>query len=284
MDGSSNVVPKPRVGHIQYLNCLPLYDGLVRSGALLEVDLHKDTPDALNDRLIGGDLDVGPISLIPALVHASELLVLPDIAVGSDGPVLSVVLVGTRPIDDLDGALVALGSQSRTSVLLARLLLEQQRSLRPRYEVMPPDLNAMLRAADAAVLIGDAALRATYDAPRLGLYLTDLGAAWKLWTGLPFVFAVWAARRAYAQAHPGLVKDVHRAFVRSLREALRDVDGVAERAARWESFDAPTLAGYFRSLDFALGEPQRRGIAEFTRRAAHLGAVPADAALQIAQL
>lgn len=279
---TSDVSARPRVGHIQFLNCLPLYDGLVRSGALLDVDLFKDTPDRLGDALLRGDLDIGPISLVPALQHADELLVLPDIAVGSDGPVLSVVLAGTRPPAELDGALVALGSTSRTSVLLAKLLLEQRYSIRPRYEVMPPDLTAMLLEADAAVLIGDVALRATHDAAARGLHLLDLGAAWKEWTGLPMVFAVWAARRDYAEAHPGLVKDVHQAFTSSLEESLERVDMVAARAARWEAFDPATLASYFRTLDFALGPRQLAGVAAFAAKAAEIGAVPAGAALRLA--
>ena len=265
---------RPRVGHIDFLNCLPLYDGLVRSGALLDVRLRRDTPDRLSDLLLAGELDVGPISLVPALQAADDLLVLPDLAVGSDGPVLSVVLVSTVPPGELDGRRVALGSTSRTSVLLARLLLEQRWGLAPSYDVAPPDLGAMLRWADAAVLIGDPALRATYDAPRQGLHLVDLGAAWKEWTGLPMVFAVWAARRDYAEQHPELVAAVQQSFRGSLSESLSRVDEVAERAARWEPFDAATLATYFRALDFSLGPRQLEGLAEFARRAALTGVVP----------
>jgi len=275
---------RPRVGHIQFLNCLPLYDGLVRSRALLDIDLRKDTPDRLSDMLIAGDLDIGPISLMPALANSSDLLVLPGLAVGSEGPVLSVVLVGTRPPEQLDGARVALGSTSRTSVVLSRILLEQRLGVRPTYEVMPPDLNTMLQSADAAVLIGDVALRATYEAERLGLHLTDLGAAWKDWTGLPMVFAVWAVRAAYAREHPETVREVHAAFVSSLRSSLDDLDAVAKRASRWEVFDAPTLAGYFRSLDFGLGPAQQAGIDEFVRRAAALGAVPPGSSLAYADM
>ncbi len=278
----SDPFPRPRVGHIQFLNCLPLYEGLVRSGALLDVDLVKDTPDRLNDALLAGDLDIGPISLVPALRHADDLVVLPDLAVGSDGPVLSVVLVSTRPLADLDGRPVALGSTSRTSVLLARLLLEERVGVRPRYRQMPPELGRMLAEADAAVLIGDPALRATYEKSTgglEGLTVHDLGAAWREWSGLPMVFAVWAARRSYAEAHPGLVKEVHRAFRSSLHEALERVDEVAAGAARWEIFDAATLAEYFRRLDFSLGERQLAGIREFAARAAATGALPAGLAL-----
>lgn len=273
---------RPRVGHIQFLNCLPLYDGLVRSGALLDVELRKDTPDRLNDDLVAGRLDIGPISLIPALQHADELRVLPGIAVGSDGPVLSVVLVSQVPLAEV--RTVALGSTSRTSVVLAQLLLEQRHGLAPAYTTMPPDVTAMLLENDAAVVIGDVALRATADAERLaaaGVVVHDLGAAWKEWTGLPFVFAVWAARADYAEEHPGLVKGVAEAFRRSLDDSLRQVDAVAERAARWESFDAGTLAHYFRTLDFRLGAGQRSGIAAFAERAAAAGVVRLGASLTL---
>ena len=262
---------RPRVGHIQFLNCLPIYWGLVRSGALLDVELTKDTPDRLNDMLVAGELDIGPISLVEYLRHADELLLLPDIAVGSDGPVLSVNVVAQSPLSDLDGRRVALGSTSRTSVLLARMWLHAVHGVTPDYFTCPPDLTAMLLEADAAVLIGDAALRATYEAPRRGLDVYDLGQVWRDWTGLPRLFAVWAARRSYAAENPGLVKDVHAAFVRSRDDALAHVDEVAEQAARWEPFDAATLATYFRTLDFSLGSRQVEGLVEFGRRAAALG-------------
>jgi chorismate dehydratase len=280
------VPARPRVGHIQFLNCLPIYWGLVRSGALLDVELTKDTPDRLNDMLVAGELDIGPISLVEYLRHADELVLLPDLAVGSDGPVLSVNLVSQVPLGDLQDRRVALGSTSRTSVLLAELWLDAVHGVRPEYFTCPPDLSAMLLEADAAVLIGDAALRATYDfgsptsacAASHGLVVHDLGAVWRDWTGLPMVFAVWAARREYADANPGLVKGVHSAFVRSRDEALAHVEEVADQASRWEVFDGPTLADYFRTLDFSLGPRQVAGLMEFARRAAASGAVPEVAA------
>jgi chorismate dehydratase len=266
---------RPRVGHIQFLNCLPIYWGLMRSGALLDVDLFKDNPDQLNTDLVEGRLDIGPISLVEYLRHADELLLLPGLAVGSDGPVLSVNVVATKPLEQLDGSRVALGSTSRTGVLLAKMLLGQRYGVTPEYFRCPPDLTTMLLEADAGVVIGDVALRAMYEAPGLGLTVTDLGQAWRDWTGLPMVFAVWAVRRDFAAAHPGMVKDVHQAFLRSRDLCLSELDEVATAAARWEPFDAKTLAGYFRTLDFSLGERQVAGLTEFARRAAELGEAPA---------
>ncbi|MEU1884544.1 menaquinone biosynthesis protein [Micromonospora rifamycinica] len=268
-------VARPRVGHIQFLNCLPIYWGLMRSGALLDVDLHKDSPDRLSAALVAGDLDIGPISQVEYLRHADELLLLPNLAVGSDGPVLSVNVVSTRPLAELAGGRVALGSTSRTGVLLAQLLLADRYGVHPEYFRCPPDLTQMLLEADAGVLIGDVALRALYEAPRRGLAVTDLGQAWREWTGLPMVFAVWAVRRDFATAHPGLVKEVHQAFLRSRDLCLAELDQVAEAAARWEPFDAATLATYFRALDFSLGERQVAGLREFARRVAATGEAPA---------
>ncbi|SEG65317.1 futalosine synthase [Actinacidiphila yanglinensis] len=258
---------RPRVGHIQFLNCLPLYWGLARTGALLDVELTKDTPEKLSAQLVAGDLDIAPITLMEYLKHADQLVALPDIAVGCDGPVMSCVIVSQLPLDRLDGQRVALGSTSRTSVRLAELLLTERYGVTPDYYRCPPDLSLMMQEAQAAVLIGDAALRASlHDAPRLGLAVHDLGQMWKDWTGMPFVFAVWAARRDYLAAHPGAVRDVHAAFLASRDLSLEEVDKVAEQASRWEAFDRDVLRRYFTTLDFSLGTSQQSGIAEFARR------------------
>ncbi|MGW4648880.1 menaquinone biosynthetic enzyme MqnA/MqnD family protein [Kitasatospora sp. NPDC004289] len=279
------VAVRPRVGHIQFLNCLPLYWGLARTGNLLDLDLSKDTPEKLSDQLVNGALDIGPITCVEYLRNADQLVVLPDIAVGSDGPVMSCVIVSRLPLHELDGKRVALGSTSRTSVRLARLLLEEREGVRPEYFSCPPDLELMLADADAAVLIGDPALRASLEqAPQQGLAVHDLGEMWKEWTGLPFVFAVWAARREYAESHPEVVAAVHRAFLESRDLSLTEAPLVAEQAARWEEFDAPLLERYFtEALDFSLGERQLAGIAEFARRVGHDSGFAPDVQLTLLQ-
>ena len=164
--------------------------------------------------------------------------------------------------------------------LSAGQLLADRYRLSPRYVPLPDHpggdpLAGLTGETAAAVLIGDRALRAHHEAPGRGLLVTDLGQAWREWTGLPMVFAVWAARRSFAADHPGLVKDVHQAFLRSRELCLAELDDVAAAAARWEPFDAATLAAYFRRLDFSLGERQVAGLREFARRAAAVGAAPA---------
>ncbi|MGQ4364797.1 menaquinone biosynthetic enzyme MqnA/MqnD family protein [Streptomyces sp. SAS_272] len=259
---------RPRVGHIQFLNCLPLFWGLARTGSLLDMDLHTDTPDGLNDALAAGDLDMGPISLLEFLRHADDLVALPDIAVGSDGDVMSCLIVSQVPLGELDGQPVALGATSRTSVRLAQLLLTERVGVNPEYFVCPPDLRTMMSEAKAAVIIGDAALRAAlHEAPRMGLEVHDLGRMWKDWTGLPFVFAVFAARRDFLAREPELVRQVHADLLASRDLSLAEVAKVCEQAAQWEEFDAATLERYYTTaLDFSLGEEQLAGIAEFARQ------------------
>lgn len=206
----------------------------------------------------------------------------PDIAVGCDGPVMSCVIVSQRPLEELDGARVALGSTSRTSVRLAQLLLAERYEVSPDYYTCPPDLGLMMQEADAAVLIGDAALRASlHDAPRLGLQVHDLGQMWKEWTGLPFVFAVWAARKDYLAAHPAMVNEVHRAFLASRDLSLEEVTKVSETAARWEVFDAELLERYFTTLDFRFGAAQLEGVREFARRTGPTTGFPADVDVEL---
>jgi chorismate dehydratase len=268
---------RPRVGHIQFLNCLPLYWGLARTGTLLDFELTKDTPEKLSERLVAGELDIGPVTLVEYLKNADDLVAFPDIAVGCDGPVMSCVIVSQVPLEQLDGARVALGSTSRTSVRLAQLLLAERFGVRPDYYTCPPDLALMMREADAAVLIGDAALRANlHDGPKYGLAVHDLGALWKEWTGLPFVFAVWAARKEYLEREPELTRLVHKAFLASRNLSLEEVGKVAEQAARWEAFDAEVLERYFTTLDFRFGGPQLEAVAEFARRVGPTTGFPAD--------
>ncbi|MEU8696035.1 menaquinone biosynthesis protein [Streptomyces sp. NPDC048665] len=259
---------RPRVGHIQFLNCLPLFWGLARTGSLLDMDLRTDTPDGLNDALAAGELDMGPISLLEFLRHADDLVALPDIAVGSDGDVMSCLIVSQVPLEELDGQPVALGSTSRTSVRLAQLLLAERVGVNPRYFGCPPDLRTMMSEARAAVIIGDAALRAAlYEAPRMGLHVHDLGRMWKDWTGLPFVFAVFAARRDFLAREPELVRQVHADLLASRDLSLAEVTKVCEQASQWEEFDAATLQRYYTTaLDFSLGTAQLAGITEFARR------------------
>ncbi|KJY40790.1 menaquinone biosynthesis protein, partial [Streptomyces sp. NRRL S-444] len=108
-----------------------------------------------------------------------------------------------------------------------------------------------------------------------------LGLMWKEWTGLPFVFAVWAARKDYLAREPAVVRKVHEAFLDSRDLSLEEVAKVAEQAARWEAFDADLLQRYFTTLDFRFGPEQLAGVREFARRTGPTTGYPADVAVEL---
>ncbi|MGH2351344.1 MAG: menaquinone biosynthetic enzyme MqnA/MqnD family protein [Chloroflexota bacterium] len=264
--------PRPRVGHIRFLNCLPLYHGLVREGAVLDMELTQGTPTELNRLLLSGALDVAPISSVEYLRHAGELLLLPGLTVASDGPVKSIALVSRLPAAALAGRSVALTDTSATSQVLTRIVLAERYGVAPRFFACPPDLDRMLAQADAALLIGDPALHVLWRPPA-GLYCYDLGEEWAALTGCAMVYAVWAVRREYAAQAPERVAGVLQAFDRSLHYSLERIDHIASAVARWEPYPAGFLAAYFRTLRFEFGPRFRDGLREFARRAAVHGAL-----------
>ena len=257
---------KPRLGHIQFLNCLPLYYGLVKNDVLLDVDLIKADPKDLAVSLVAGDLDIAPIPAIEYARHADDLVLLPDIAISSDGPVQSILLLSKRPAEELEGATVALTSSSRTSQVLTRILLAKRWEVSASYTEMPPDLGAMLRDADAALLIGDDALRAYWDKPD-GVLEYDLGTEWTAWTGLPMVYAVWAVRREFAETQPNAVREVIGQLDGSLGYCREHLDDISEYAARWESFPPERFRSYFDALQFRFEPRYREGLVRYLQEA-----------------
>lgn len=261
---------RPRLGHIQFLNCLPLYYGLVKQDGLLDVELYKAAPRELARRLVAGELDIAPIPAIEYARHADEFVLLPDIAISSHGAVQSILLLSQQPLERLGSGLVALADTSRTSQVLARILLETRWGMTPRYTEMPPDLPTMVREADAALLIGDDALRAFWK-PLPGLLSCDLGWEWTQWTGLPMVYAVWAVRREFASTSPELVRSVSDALARSLEYCRGHLDEIAAYAAKWEPFPAEQFRSYYDALQFCFEPRYRLGLERFLAEAHGIG-------------
>lgn len=262
-------MPRPRLGHIQFLNCVPLYYGLVKSDAILDVDLVKAPPRRLAEMLVAGELDAAPIPAIEYGRHAEDLVLVPDISISSDGEVQSILLLSKVPAEELSGRVVALSEASRTSQVLARALLDAHWHSTPEYLEMPSDLASMMREADAALLIGDDALRAYHQATDLLKY--DLGEEWKAFTGLPMVYAVWAVRRDFAEAYPDEVQRLDWALNESMRYSREHPEAVAEYAARWEPFPVSFFTSYYDTLRFRFDERYREGLSRFFAEAHRIG-------------
>jgi chorismate dehydratase len=260
---------RPRVGHIQFLNCLPLYYGLVKSDALLDMELIKGTPTELNSLLIEGELDISPISSIEYARHHESLMLLPDFTVSSDGEVKSILLLSRYPANELTGKRIALTNASATSHVLVKLIISQKYGVVPEYVICAPDLDKMLENADAALLIGDIALR-YYDNAR-GFHVYDLGMEWKQMTGKKMVYAVWAVNRRFAEAQNQLCGDIYEAFRKSMVYSMEHLSEIAEYAAKWEPFSSTSLQNYFKSLRFEFGGEYQEGLLFFYQLAMGIG-------------
>lgn len=273
-----------RIGRIGYINCAPVYGAIDRGIVPLPPggELVTGTPSELNDLLVAGELDVSVISAVEYARHAKELVLLPDLAISCDGPVRSVALFSRRTVGQLDGRTVLLSASSRTSVALVELLCRDVWHIQPKFaeaRAEAQDLDTLAALPHEAVLvIGDAALalaaRATYT------HRYDLGEEWKRWTGLPFVFAVWAARRS---ADLGAARRAHEALLASRAWGLSHLDDLAEDAARATGVSLAACREYLGGLDYALTYKHLAGLTDFFRRLAALGIVP-DGSLQFVQV
>lgn len=252
-----------RLGVVEYLNARPLAFGLDRDDARFAVRF--DVPARCASLLHEGGIDLGTIPSIEYL-RGDPFHVVPGVAIGCDGPIASVALFTSKPLDRV--STLALDTTSRTSVALARILCARHFQIAPAMRPMAQDPDAMLRACDAAIVIGDAAL--LFDAGRAGVQKLDLGQAWRDYTGLPFVFAFWAGR-------PGALGD---GDVEAL-QAARD-RGVAAAGDVASAFFAgrPDLvdlgARYLRdNVKYGLSDRAIAGLTRFYREAVELGLAPA---------
>ncbi len=177
-------------------------------------DLRFRVPSECAELVATGAVEIGNIPVIE--LSRLNLDMVPGVGVASRGEVRSILLVSKRPFGEI--RTLAADRSSRTSVALTRIILSRRYGVEPRFEPFVPDLAAMLEGADAALIIGDPALR--LDPKTLPYHVADLGQEWTAMTGLPMVFAVWAGRKQH------LTPDVIDTLVESCRfgrEHLEDI-------------------------------------------------------------
>jgi chorismate dehydratase len=254
-------LPKLRVGIVNFLNSKPLAWGFLK-GHHADLFAPSYHPPAMVARLLAqGNLDIG---LIPSIEvqRIPNLRVMPDMCVAAQHEVRSVLLVSRVPVEQIRR--VALDTNSRTSATLIRILLRERWGLDPEYLHERPDPERMLAEADAALLIGDPALRVDRDR----YLIIDLAAEWKTLTGLPFVFAVWAVRPEVE------IPDLPFYFKSSLRYGLSSLDILVREAAGEMGLDSAEVRSYLtENLSFFLRQEEIEGLEEFYRRAHNHGLI-----------
>jgi chorismate dehydratase len=264
------------LGRVRYINCEPVYYALEHGFVPADCEIHDGTPAELNGRLRAGDLDVSVISVMEAALHPGAYRLLPGLAIACDGAVESVLLVSERPAEELDGRSVTLSRHSLTSVYLVKLLLEKGYHVRPRFL---PDAGST--GVTAHLVIGDEALRLGPQYPNS----LDLGKAWRALTGLPFVFAVWAARAEIWATAEQEVRALHQALLRSKTYSQAHPEAMVALACERTGLSAEACRRYLReSLCFDLGPRHLEGLRTFLELLADAGEIPAAPSLQFISL
>jgi chorismate dehydratase len=210
-----------RLCSVDYLNSAPLVWGLLHGPQQNLFDLTFRVPSQCAELVATGAVEIGNIPAIE--LYRQNLEMVRGVGVATRGAVRSILLISKRPFAEIQT--LAADSSSRTSVALTRIILARRYGAEPKLEPCAPDLPTMLGRADAALIIGDPALR--LDPASLPYHVADLGQEWTEMTGLPMVFALWAGRKQHIT--PGVVEALN-ASCHYGREHLEDivrVDGAA---------------------------------------------------------
>src|SRR6185369_4627570 len=248
--GSRDVI---RLGRISYVNMASVFHRLEAN-----VEEVQGVPTDLNARLLRGELDLAPISSIEYARNAPRLRLLPRLCVSSEGAVDSIQLVTRMSLGRV--RTVAVTPESATSVVLTKVLI-------PQAELLPLEAAD---EADATLLIGDAAIRSAFEDPTPHF---DLGRLWLERTGLPMVFAVWAAPEPVVDG----LADLQDALVASVRLARSEPERLAYEASERYGYPPGFLARYFEKLRYSFGPRERAGFytfLEMARDVGELGQVP----------
>lgn len=247
-----------RIGRIAYLNVAPYFHYLREKGFAGEIV--AGVPSELNAMLADGSIDACPSSSFEYGLNAADYLLLPGHSISSVGPVHSVLLFTPGPLANLSGREIAITGESATSINLLKILLKEFCGINDvSYLVPQGEVEALLSEGQSALLIGDRALAAAKSCPE-GFQVTDLGALWYHFTGLPFVFALWILRREAATKYPEELRTLSAQLKSAGKYAFQHLPEMALSLSEKTVFSAGQLEGYWRGMSYDLTDGHIEGL------------------------
>ena len=257
-----------RISAISYLNTVPLMWDFEHGGARPEFEISYTVPSQCAAELARGTADIG---IIPAIAYATipNLVIVPGVTIASKHPVCSILLVSHKPLDEIKT--IALDNSSLTSAALTRVLFEKFWGGQRTFTSSAPQLEVMLASNDAALLIGDPALKVD----RTKYQTWDLAEEWIRFTGKPFVFAFWAVRQS---ALNGSSLDLSTIFNKSRDHGL-EPNNLAQIVHTWSPklgiTERAALDYLTRCVHFHLDDECLDGLRLFYAYAHRYGILPA---------
>jgi chorismate dehydratase len=264
-----------RIGMVNFINTAPLYEVWKRTVERPDWQVTEAVPSVLNTMLHNRELDLGFISSHEYALHPDKYRLLSDLSISATGAVGSVFLFSKKPLEELDSDRVLLSSQSQTSAYLVRIILEDFYGISPDYTTGLIAKHSSLDPFAGVLAIGDEALRisGSGDFP----VETDLSRVWNQQTGLPFVFAVWAAREEFCKEHPDAVTEIHGELLRCLEEGRKDLRSISSLVAPRIPMPFEECFNYLSGIEYDLDTKKRQGLSLFCEYLAKRGEGRKDA-------
>jgi chorismate dehydratase len=297
-----------KIGKIPYANLFPIFYTLKNRCDCSAYEFIEGVPSALNRLLRNGEIDISPSSSIEYLRHEDRYVILDGHSVSSLAPIGSILLFSKKPIETLDGSTVLTSSQSEASVALLNIIFKKFYRIDCRLKSVGEPLLKALQSYPAYMLIGDEALRAvggyklrvtTEDkdsglqtprprslaslreagqaakqgGPNSELFIYDLGDIWYKNTGLPFVFALWIARKDCCIDKPSLFEKFKRDLETAKVQALKNLKSIATKSELLGLLSEDEIVSYWQGISYDLNDEHKRGLELFRRYAEELGLI-----------
>jgi chorismate dehydratase len=235
-----------KMGKINYINASPVYYGL-DNGMLPEwLEMISEPPAVLNSMIINQDLILSPVSAAFYGMHHKELLLLPDFSISCHGHVMSVILVSKYPLEELNGKNIILTDESASAVSFLRMIFSLKNIVPILQTCSIKKISDIEDNVDAALVIGDAALTQPWES--LFNYRIDLGDFWYSMTKKPFVFAVWAVKRSFAQKEPQIVRNIISLLKQSRESGYANIEKIIQTGAEKLNLEKAFVEKYYNHL------------------------------------
>lgn len=271
-----------RVGHINFINCLPLTYSFLQKKEDDTFTLTRDVPSALNQKIRTDQLDISPVSAIVYARNSEKLMLLPNLSISIEGAIRSLIIESKRPIEELDDAHIGLAAKSENTHCVLKIILEKGYGLKPRYTIDTIRPNEV-GDYDATLLIGDDALY-TYHHKQEGYYYYDVGSEWRKMTGLPLVCAVWTVRSQYFEENPQVVSKIAHRLVKGFEYGLKHKETAIATLNDEEIFTDQQISDYLDLLNWSFSPRHQQALEYMYQMAYELDLIPSVPKIKIAEV